>query len=220
LLNVSPNPISPLQWNGGPGSLTHDLLAGSPARNAGDPTGCLATDPRGVPRPQGGCCDLGAVEADAADTDTDRIPDAIDTCPAVPNLDQRDGDSDGRGDVCDNCPAASNPAQNPAACIVASSKSTTIDSSGGTLTAGNVTITVPPGALGGQPQCVSSTCPTSFSSTGLATSEFQLGTATSGTQLYSSAKLFPEGITFNVPVTLTFSWPDADATPGLIDGTS
>ena len=220
LLNASPLPVSPLQANGGL-TPTHDLLAGSAALDAGDPGGCgLAVDQRGVPRPQGARCDLGAVEGAAPDGDADRVPDAIDDCPSVANLDQRDSDRDGRGDLCDNCPAVSNPGQNPSLCLAASTRSGTIDSAGGTLTAGGVTITVPPGALGGQPSCVSSTCPTSFSITGLTSSEYQLGSSTTGTGLYLSAKLEPEGVTFNAPVTLTFSWPDADAFPGIIDGTS
>lgn len=220
LLAVSPNPLSPLQANGGP-TQTHDLLAGSPARDAGDPAGCtVTTDQRGVARPQGTRCDLGAVEAGAPDADGDRVPNPIDNCPAVPNLDQRDSDGDGVGDLCDNCPSAANAAQNPTACITASSKSATIDAAGGSLTAGGVTITVPPGALGGQPGCVSATCPTSFSSTGLTDSEYELGSAATGAGVYLAAKLQPENVTFNAPVTLTFAWPDADATPGVIDGTS
>jgi hypothetical protein len=219
LLNVSPNPLSPLQANGG-STPTHDLLAGSPARDAGDPAGCgVATDQRGVPRPQGIRCDLGAVEG-APDTDGDGVPNPIDTCPMVLNLDQRDSDADGFGDVCDNCPAAANATQNPGACLVASTASATIDSGGGTLVAGGVKIVVPPGALGGQPGCVASNCPTSFSSTGLADSEWKLGGAATGTQLYLAAKLHPENVTFNVPVTLTFSWPDVMIPVGVIDNTS
>lgn len=38
------------------------LTAGSPALNAGDNTTCAATDQRGVARPQGGRCDIGAFE--------------------------------------------------------------------------------------------------------------------------------------------------------------
>src|SRR6185436_942495 len=77
-----------------------------------------------------------------------------------------------------------------------------------------------PNALNGQPGCVSSTCPTSVSITGLTDSEFKLGSATSGSGLYLAAKLQPEGVTFNSPVTITFSWPDADASPGFVDGTT
>jgi fibronectin-binding autotransporter adhesin len=47
--------------NGGPTS-TIALLAGSPAVNAGNNMACPATDQRGVVRPQGGVCDIGAYE--------------------------------------------------------------------------------------------------------------------------------------------------------------
>jgi hypothetical protein len=40
----------------------------------------------------------------ARDTDGDGIPDAIDNCARVANLDQHDDDGDGVGDVCDPCP--------------------------------------------------------------------------------------------------------------------
>ncbi len=53
--------ISPLANNGGP-TLTHALPPGSPAINAGG-KGCVLTDQRGVLRPYGGRCDLGAFEA-------------------------------------------------------------------------------------------------------------------------------------------------------------
>jgi CSLREA domain-containing protein len=56
------------QDNGGPMD-TVALLSGSPAINAGNPNGCtdpssvpIATDERGVPRPQGKTCDIGAFE--------------------------------------------------------------------------------------------------------------------------------------------------------------
>lgn len=63
---TNPNPmLGPLQNNGGP-TETHALLAGSPAINAGiclDPDGNpVTTDQRGVARPQGGACDIGAYE--------------------------------------------------------------------------------------------------------------------------------------------------------------
>lgn len=209
LITVSPAPITLLQHNGST-RRTHDLLPGSPARDAGNPGGCgLTTDQRGVPRPQGVRCDLGAVEAGAPDSDGDRSPDAIDNCATTANLDQRDSDGDQIGDLCDNCPSVANPAQNPASCHTAETKSATIDRTGGSLSAGGVTMTVPMGALGGQPHCLSDTCPVSFSITGLANSEYELGSSDTGTGLYLAAKLQPEGMTFNVPVTLTFSWPDA-----------
>jgi hypothetical protein len=49
--------------NGGP-TRTHALVPGSPALDAIPPTdpGCTGTDQRGVPRPQGSGCDIGAVE--------------------------------------------------------------------------------------------------------------------------------------------------------------
>ena len=53
--------IGPLAEIGGP-TLTHALLAGSPAINAGDDSACPATDQRGVARPQGPQCDIGSVE--------------------------------------------------------------------------------------------------------------------------------------------------------------
>jgi CSLREA domain-containing protein len=60
--------LGPLANNGGP-TPTHALLASSPARIGGNPTApggpgdaCTATDQRGVPRPQGARCDVGAYE--------------------------------------------------------------------------------------------------------------------------------------------------------------
>jgi hypothetical protein len=57
------NPLlGPLQDNGGP-TFTHELLAGSPAIEAGTNTGCPATDQRGIARPIGVTCDVGSFEA-------------------------------------------------------------------------------------------------------------------------------------------------------------
>lgn len=55
--------LGPLSGNGGP-TETHALLAGSPAIDAGS-AACPppATDQRGIIRPQGGACDIGAFEA-------------------------------------------------------------------------------------------------------------------------------------------------------------
>lgn len=66
------NPIDPqlnvLADHGGP-TLTHALLPGSPAINAGNPLtpgsggfACAAADQRGIIRPQGSACDIGAYE--------------------------------------------------------------------------------------------------------------------------------------------------------------
>lgn len=58
----------PLQNNGG-STLTHALLAGSLAIDAGNPAtpgigenACEATDQRGITRPMGAACDIGAYE--------------------------------------------------------------------------------------------------------------------------------------------------------------
>ena len=61
-LNNTDPLLAPLGAYGGP-TLTMALRPGSPAVNAGNATFCLATDQRGVPRPQGNGCDMGAVEA-------------------------------------------------------------------------------------------------------------------------------------------------------------
>jgi hypothetical protein len=63
--------LGPLQNNGG-GTQTHELLDGSPAIDAANPgtpgSGggvCEAADQRGIARPQGAACDIGAFEAEA-----------------------------------------------------------------------------------------------------------------------------------------------------------
>jgi predicted outer membrane repeat protein len=59
-IRIADPKLGTLADNGGP-TRTIALLAGSPARNAG--AGCPATDQRGVARPQGSACDVGAYEA-------------------------------------------------------------------------------------------------------------------------------------------------------------
>jgi CSLREA domain-containing protein len=77
--------LGALQNNGG-GTLTHALRAGSPAVDAGDPSGCrnqagtlLTADQRGLSRPSGARCDIGAYEApfraSVTDFDGDRRAD-------------------------------------------------------------------------------------------------------------------------------------------------
>lgn len=75
ILNIDPL-LGPLQNNGGP-TQTQALQPGSPAIDAGD---CLdlngqplATDQRGVDRPQGLRCDIGAFEAQASGCQTDNV---------------------------------------------------------------------------------------------------------------------------------------------------
>ncbi len=60
LFSLDPR-LGPLADNGGP-TMTHALLIGSPAINAGDDAACSATDQRGIARPQGVHCDIGAYE--------------------------------------------------------------------------------------------------------------------------------------------------------------
>jgi predicted outer membrane repeat protein len=65
--NIDPM-LGPLADNGGP-TLTHMLLSGSPAIDAGQCVTGLTTDQRGLPRLQGPACDIGAVERQPDDTD-------------------------------------------------------------------------------------------------------------------------------------------------------
>lgn len=85
------NPLlGPLQNNGGP-TLTHALLAGSPAIDAGDNGFCSATDQRGILRPQGPVCDIGAFESTGSsgspgDGNGDGITDVLDLVVCVEAL--------------------------------------------------------------------------------------------------------------------------------------
>jgi hypothetical protein len=64
-VGTSTAPINPLlvalKDNGG-NTATHALWADSPAIDAGNPATCLPTDQRGVDRPVGSACDIGAFE--------------------------------------------------------------------------------------------------------------------------------------------------------------
>jgi len=60
--NITDPMLTPLGAYGGP-TLTMALLPGSPAVDAANPAFCPPADQRGVPRPQGAGCDIGAVEA-------------------------------------------------------------------------------------------------------------------------------------------------------------
>ncbi|MFN2298675.1 MAG: choice-of-anchor Q domain-containing protein [Anaerolineales bacterium] len=68
-LSGLPASLGPLADNGGP-TKTHALLPGSPALDAGEDATCLLADQRGVARPQGLHCDMGAFEAESPATAT------------------------------------------------------------------------------------------------------------------------------------------------------
>jgi hypothetical protein len=96
LANVDPL-LSQLQDDGGP-TLTHALLPGSPALDAvpladctydhdgdpGTPEVPLATDQRGVARPQGSSCDIGALEVTPCGDGLDNDGDGFTDYPADP----------------------------------------------------------------------------------------------------------------------------------------
>lgn len=85
LLAVDPL-LGPLADNGGP-TLTHALLAGSPAVDAGPTVGCPETDQRSVARPQGYYCDMGAYEAEMSTLLTPDFTFDLSTLPPVTNGD-------------------------------------------------------------------------------------------------------------------------------------
>ncbi len=95
---TAPSLLAPLQDNGGP-TETHAPMPGSPVIDGGNPAtpgsggdACLTGDQRGVTRPQGGACDIGAVELESdpgcADADGDDVCDVEDNCPSGFNPDQ------------------------------------------------------------------------------------------------------------------------------------
>jgi hypothetical protein len=79
--------LGPLQDNGG-ATLTHALLPGSPAVDAGTCGGsAISTDQRGVARPQGVACDIGAYELVATVADTTPPSSMIVPSPSTPDGD-------------------------------------------------------------------------------------------------------------------------------------
>ena len=68
--------LGALQDNGGP-TLTRAIASTSPARDQGMNTGCPAYDQRGVIRPQGTQCDIGAVEFNAVPVFTNVNPTTV-----------------------------------------------------------------------------------------------------------------------------------------------
>jgi hypothetical protein len=180
-----------------PGAGTHNASMGISSSDAGHPLTLVPLQGEGIPDP---CAGLGG------DTDGDGVCDDNDNCPNDANPDQRDVDSDTAGDVCDVCP--SDPADE---CDPDMSVGCSIGSDGGTCSTPNerVTITIPPGALDDD---------TSLSITETGTSYEVSTNCGNGTALFG-VELQPEGVTFNVPITIVFSWPDAD-NDGKIDGTN
>ena len=78
-LSLSGNPqLGPLANNGG-SIQTFALLANSPAIDAGSDTLCTSTDQRGVSRPQGAHCDIGAFEFVGVPTTSTFTPTLIPT---------------------------------------------------------------------------------------------------------------------------------------------
>jgi len=146
--------------------------------------------------------------ATPTDGDGDGVPDAADNCPLTANPDQSNLDVQGGGDVCDVCP-------NDAAdsCDTNRSGSGSIDSEGATLATpdGSVTIEVPPGAVDDD---------TSFSITDSGNGTgFEITTNLGSGEVLFIVSLAPEGLTFNVPIVICFSWSDEVPEDGKIDDT-
>jgi hypothetical protein len=114
--------LGPLSDNGGP-TQTMALLPGSPAIDAG--TSCTATDQRGVTRPQGAACEIGAYEvphqsviyyvkwdANGANNGTSWINAYTDLQSALPLIDDRSGSAYSNRCGTDVCPSTSKVAAN------------------------------------------------------------------------------------------------------------
>jgi len=129
-----------------------------------------------------------------------------DNCPLIANSDQLDSDTQNGGDVCDICPA--DPTD---LCDPNGSGSGAIGPEGGSITSpdNSTTIIVPPGA-------VDNATTFSFTDTG---SGFELETNRGKVKTVLGITTQPDGVTFNVPVTIILRWNDADS-DGRIDGTN
>src|SRR3989338_5395664 len=117
-----------------------------------------------------------------------------------------DSDADGLPDVADPCPSdATN------TCNAGGSGAAPVDEGGATVTTpdGSVSITFPPGAVSGDTTV-------SISNTG---SGYELTNNLGNALGVYGVVLQPEGTTFDQPVTIVFTWPDADNN-GLVDGTN
>jgi CSLREA domain-containing protein len=84
-LSGLPAILGPLQANGG-FSETHALLAGSPALETGNDLSCRPTDQRGIARPQGLHCDIGAFESETPATPTPPAVTATRTSTLTPTV--------------------------------------------------------------------------------------------------------------------------------------
>jgi len=165
------------------------------------------------------------------DQDGDGVGDVCDNCPDTSNPGQEDADGDGVGNACDNCPNNINPDQSDLdgdldgdVCDVCPDDPTnecnqdrsaggSIDPvEGGTISTpdGSVTIDVPPGALNEY---------TSLSITDETGTSFELTTNLGNGIALFGVSIQPEGLEFSVPITITFSWDDAD-NDGKVDGTN
>ncbi|MEW5828996.1 MAG: choice-of-anchor Q domain-containing protein [Chloroflexota bacterium] len=69
---IADDPLLGVLGDNGGYTRTIPLLSGSPAIDAGNDTDCAATDQRGITRPQGAACDIGAFEYDG-----DAIPPSV-----------------------------------------------------------------------------------------------------------------------------------------------
>jgi hypothetical protein len=118
-----------------------------------------------------------------------------------------DIDADGVADVNDSCPA--DPTNT---CDTNGSTARMVDAGiGGTLTTpdGSVSVAIPPRALAQDTTL-------SITHTG---SMFELATDLGQVLGILGVEILPEGTVFAVPITLVFTWPDAD-NDGVVDGTS
>jgi len=130
----------------------------------------------------------------------------MDNAPDVFNPDQSDIDNDMVADVSDPCP---NDAED--ACDPDASAAESVGPAGGSLATadGSVVIDVPAQALNAD---------TSLSITDLGT-DITLAAELNDVLVVMAIDVGPDGTSFNIPVTLTFTWTDAD-NDGVVDGTS
>lgn len=139
------------------------------------------------------------------DDDIDGIDDRLDNALEAYNPDQSDIDGDGVGDVSDPCP--SDPQDQ---CDPTGSVSESIGEDGGIVQTdnGNTMIEIPSNSINEE---------TSISITDIG-SGYALTTDVGELDAVFGVELGPPGLTFTLPVTITFHWNDADQ-DGFVDGT-